>query len=660
MGEYSEANSNYSLSAGYFNQTSNPGEAAVGVYNKTSTGALFTVGDGSGTGNTSVSRSNIITAQKTSDGNFVAVGSGTAAPSKVKDETLRVYGGALANKAYVTDINSVAGAVTDKIVVADPTTGQLKTITSSSLPNATYQEPWNQAGTSTPADANNQAIYQKGAVSIWRDKVFESSDNSSAKVDLHVNGATRIGATDPAVTKKVGASSFAGGSAAVASGNNSISYGNSSEASGFSSVALGDSNESSGSSSFTAGSSNKVRGVSSVALGSSNEIDSNANFSIVGGLNNSIKNNSLSAVALGSLNFLGSNSKVINAIAFGYRNKIDQSDNAMAAGTGNIIGSKASAYASIALGSGNSIDSDYSAAIGLENEIGQYSNTSFALGQNARIAGTGTGAVQNAYNSYALGYKATVGYDSVDGATVTGANSAYAIGSEALANGKYSYAIGYRAKAKAYGAIAIGTESNINVSTVASTVASGINSIAIGSGINVSNENNTAIGSYNIAGLDASFAVGIGNDKNSRKNGLMVFNNGKAAIGSYSSAPFFNMGETLQVLGKITTTSATYPDYVFEDYYTGNSTINANYKFSSLYDTEKFIKENRHLPGVTSLTELQKNDKGYSFNITDLSTQTLEKVEELYLHTIEQQKQIDELKDIVKQQQKQIDQLLKK
>ena len=522
------------------------------------------------------------------------------------------------------------------------------------------KEPWNQAGTSTPADANNQAIYQSGAVSIWRNKVFESTASGSAKVDLHVNGATRIGATDPAVTKKVGVSSFAGGNAPVASGDNSISYGNSSEASGFSSVALGDSNVSSGSSSFTAGSSNKVGGVSSIALGSSNEIDSNANFSIVGGLNNLIKNNSVGAVALGTLNILGSNSKVTNAIAFGYRNKIDQSYYAMAAGTANIIGSKASANASIAQGSGNSIDSEYSAAIGVNNNIGQYSNSSFALGQNARIAGTATDDVNNAYNSYALGYKATVGYDSVDGTTVTGANSAYAIGSEALANGKYSYAIGYRAKAKAYGAIAIGTESNINDPTVASTVASGRNSIAIGSGIDVSKPYNTAIGSYNIAGLDASFAVGIGNDINSRTNGLMVFNNGRAAIGSYSSAPSFNMGETLQVYGKITTTSATYPDYVFEDYYTGNSTINANYKFSSLYDTEKFIKENRHLPGVTSLTELQKNDKGYSFNITDLSTQTLEKVEELYLHTIEQQKQIDELKDIVKQQQKQIDQLLKK
>ena len=40
--------------------------------------------------------------------------------------------------------------------------------------------------------------------------------------------------------------------------------------------------------------------------------------------------------------------------------------------------------------------------------------------------------------------------------------------------------------------------------------------------------------------------------------------------------------------------------------------------------------------------------------------QNLEKTEELYLYTIEQQKQIDELKNIVKKQQEQINQLLAK
>ena len=72
---------------------------------------------------------------------------------------------------------------------------------------------------------------------------------------------------------------------------------------------------------------------------------------------------------------------------------------------------------------------------------------------------------------------------------------------------------------------------------------------------------------------------------------------------------------------------------------------------------ENYLKENHHLPGVTSASEIKK--AGF-YNLEDMQMQSLEKVEELYLHTIEQQKQIDELKDIVKQQQKQIDQLLKK
>ena len=43
-----------------------------------------------------------------------------------------------------------------------------------------------------------------------------------------------------------------------------------------------------------------------------------------------------------------------------------------------------------------------------------------------------------------------------------------------------------------------------------------------------------------------------------------------------------------------------------------------------------------------------------------MQMQNLEKTEELYLYTIEQQKQIDELKNIVKKQQDQINQLLSK
>jgi len=52
--------------------------------------------------------------------------------------------------------------------------------------------------------------------------------------------------------------------------------------------------------------------------------------------------------------------------------------------------------------------------------------------------------------------------------------------------------------------------------------------------------------------------------------------------------------------------------------------------------------------------------KSYDIDMGALQNQTLEKVEELYLHTIEQQKQIDELKALVKEQQNQINQLLSK
>lgn len=98
------------------------------------------------------------------------------------------------------------------------------------------------------------------------------------------------------------------------------------------------------------------------------------------------------------------------------------------------------------------------------------------------------------------------------------------------------------------------------------------------------------------------------------------FNNGWFVIGANpSDAENVSLGaETLTIYGKIASTGAinavgnvtgsvtTYPDYVFQTYYEGNSTLNSDYKFLILYETEKFIKENHHLPGVTSVNKLEK------------------------------------------------------
>ena len=104
----------------------------------------------------------------------------------------------------------------------------------------------------------------------------------------------------------------------------------------------------------------------------------------------------------------------------------------------------------------------------------------------------------------------------------------------------------------------------------------------------------------------------------------------------------------------------TAPDYVFETYFNGSSTLKKDYSFKSLEEIELFIKVHNHLPGIKSAYEIQKEGWDLSF----ASRFNLEKIEELFLHTIKQAKefnllneQITELKnenDILKKELKEI------
>jgi hypothetical protein len=73
------------------------------------------------------------------------------------------------------------------------------------------------------------------------------------------------------------------------------------------------------------------------------------------------------------------------------------------------------------------------------------------------------------------------------------------------------------------------------------------------------------------------------------------------------------------------------PDYVFKK----------DYKTTDLYDLRREIEEKGHLPGIPSSEEIKKS----GLDMTDLQLRTLEKVEELTLHTIRQQELIDMLID---------------
>ncbi|MCR6638676.1 MAG: hypothetical protein NVV82_06695 [Sporocytophaga sp.] len=75
-------------------------------------------------------------------------------------------------------------------------------------------------------------------------------------------------------------------------------------------------------------------------------------------------------------------------------------------------------------------------------------------------------------------------------------------------------------------------------------------------------------------------------------------------------------------------------DYVFAN----------DYKLLSLSEVERFIKANKHLPDVPSAEEVTKA----GIDIAKMDAKLLQKIEELTLYVIEQQKQIEELKSMMK------------
>lgn len=79
---------------------------------------------------------------------------------------------------------------------------------------------------------------------------------------------------------------------------------------------------------------------------------------------------------------------------------------------------------------------------------------------------------------------------------------------------------------------------------------------------------------------------------------------------------------------------ANWPDYVFAK----------DYKLSTLKEVEAFISRNKHLPDLPSSERVEKE----GINLGDMNSILLKKIEELTLYIIDQQKQIDELKNSIK------------
>src|SRR5690606_21775112 len=94
-----------------------------------------------------------------------------------------------------------------------------------------------------------------------------------------------------------------------------------------------------------------------------------------------------------------------------------------------------------------------------------------------------------------------------------------------------------------------------------------------------------------------------GNDQN-------IYQMGRVGIGTDNMPGISDPNIALAVNGSIVTTSSVYADYVFEDYFEGFSELNKDYSFKSLTEVERFINENRHLPGITKIDALRRNKEG--------------------------------------------------
>jgi hypothetical protein len=109
--------------------------------------------------------------------------------------------------------------------------------------------------------------------------------------------------------------------------------------------------------------------------------------------------------------------------------------------------------------------------------------------------------------------------------------------------------------------------------------------------------------------------------------GGFIFDGGNVGIGTTNPTYPLTVNGTIRSKKVIVNTG--WSDFVFDD----------DYSLMPLHEVESFIKANRHLPEIPSAKEVEEN----GVSLGEISASLLQKIEELTLYTIEQQKVIEEL-----------------
>ena len=500
-------------------------------------------------------------------------------------------------------------------------------------------------------------------------------------------------------SKSIGDYSQAMGYKARAFGNNSTAIGNNANAINDNSYAFGNNTYVENINSYAIGNGANVLGKGSYAIGSGAQASGNYSFAVGSDGVDSAGIATNPTIATGDYSYafgMGSVANNKGAIAFGIQ---DTASGYYSLAMG--YRTKSSGYYTTSLGYKTKAEHQYSTAIG-ELTIAS-GGVAFASGYKSVASGEVSLAMGRETKS--TGWAST----SLGDKTYASGLASTAIGKETYAEGRASTAMGFKTITKGVYSTAAGEK----------TIALGNCTYALGIGAVAKSYYSLAIGRYNdtlsnsnmyyYASSDPVFIIGDGSDENHRHNSLTVLKNGDMFLtksgnnldnlrfrvsGSAYDIDFYNHnlyfsgynGDTqlvammieydtgnvgigtsspdkkltvdgnARITGSIfygvngSTTVYAKPDFVFMPNYEENYGI---------FEIEEFINKNGHLPWLTAA-----KDEKDGVNMTKMSFQTLEAVENQQLQIIELKKEKDQeikaLKKENKKQQEVINELIKR
>lgn len=123
--------------------------------------------------------------------------------------------------------------------------------------------------------------------------------------------------------------------------------------------------------------------------------------------------------------------------------------------------------------------------------------------------------------------------------------------------------------------------------------------------------------------------------------------NGNVGIGTITPKERLSVNGTIRAKEiKVEAGGNTWPDYVFDD----------QYHLTPLAEVEKYIQTNKHLPGIPSAAVIEKEGA----SLGEMNKKLLEKIEELTLHLIEQEKKAQVEQEKNKQQDRKMKAVIKR